>query len=35
MGEVWLSDGDNNDKATLEYRVWLEPAPGAAIALED
>ena len=32
IGAVWLSDGDKSDQATLEYRAWLEPAPGDGIA---
>ena len=32
IGAVWLSDGGKSDGATLEYRVWLDPAPGDAVA---
>jgi hypothetical protein len=32
IGDVYLSDGEKNDQATLEYRVWLEPALDAPVA---
>ncbi|MDG1480823.1 MAG: hypothetical protein P8R54_14605 [Myxococcota bacterium] len=35
IGAVWISDGDKSDQATLEYRVWLEPAHGDAVAAEE